>query len=92
MILKNYGICHTFLGAINGKHIGMDCPKRSVTNYHNYNDFYSIVVDVGQYESNNNSVVLKESEFGKAFEQYLFNYPAPKKNRGCRLDKYHTIL
>ena len=32
------------LGAIDGKHIGMDCPKESGTNYHNYKDFFSLVL------------------------------------------------
>ena len=59
---------HT-LGAIDGKHIRMDCPKNTGTYYHNYKDFFSLVllavcdarytftlVDVG---SNNDSGVLK---------------------------------
>ena len=28
------------LGAIGGKHFGVDCPKRSGSKYHNYKDFY----------------------------------------------------
>ena len=93
------------LGAIDGKHIGMDCPKKSGTNYHNYKDFFSLVllavcdvhynftfVDVGQYGSNNDSSVLKESVSGKAFEQHFFNYPAAKRIPGCRLDKVPCFL
>ena len=36
--------------------------------------------------------MLKESVFGKAFEQHLFNYPAAKRIPGCRLDKVPYFL
>ena len=32
------------LGVIDGKHFGMDCPKRSGSKYHNYKDFFSMVI------------------------------------------------
>ena len=79
--------------------------KKSGTNYHNYKDFFSLVllavcdvhynftfVEVGQYGSNNDSGVLKELVFGKGFEQHLFNYPAAKRIPGCRLDKVPYFL
>ena len=69
------------IGAIDGKHIAIDAPKKSGSNCHNYKGFFSIVllavcdarynftlIDVGQFGSNNDSVVLKESDLGRAFD------------------------
>ena len=42
--------------------------------------------------SNNDSGVLKESVFVKAFVQHLFNYPGAKRIPGCRLDKVPYFL
>ena len=68
-----WDMSHT-IGAIDGKHIRIDFPKNTCSYYHNYKDFFSLVllavcdaryiftlVDVGQYESNNDSGVLKSS-------------------------------
>ena len=70
------------IGAIDGKHIAIDCPKRTGSQYHNYQGFFSLVLlaicdarytftmaDVGQYGSNNDSGVLLNSEMGQRFEE-----------------------
>ena len=80
------------IGAIDGKHIRMDCPKKSGSKYHNYKGYFSFILlavcdarytftfyDVGQYGSANDTGTLNVSEFGKMFQQYFFNYPAPEK-------------
>ena len=87
------------IGAIDGKHIGIDCPKKTGTKYFNYKGFFSIILmavcdakynftlfDVGQYGSSNDSGALKVSEFGKAFDKHLFNYPDSEKILGCSKD------
>ena len=69
------------LGAIDGKHIAMDCPKGSGSLYHNYKGFFSLAllaacdakyvftaVDVGHYGHNNDAGVLATSELGKKME------------------------
>ena len=83
------------IGAIDGKHISMECPRNTGTNYHNYKGFFSMILlavcdarynfilyDVGQYGSTNDSAVLGHSNFGKCFNKRLFNYPAPEKIPG----------
>lgn len=81
---------HT-IEAIDGKHIKIDCPKKTGSYYQNYKDFFSIVllaicdarynftvVDVGQYGCNIDSGVLKELEVGQRFENGVLNYPPPE--------------
>ena len=76
------------IGAIDGKHIRMQCPKYSGTQYYNYKGFFSLVLmaicdanycftifDVGQFGSNNDSGVLANSTMGMAFENNSLNIP-----------------
>ena len=74
------------VGAIDGKHIAMECPKNTWSLYHNYKGFFSqvllavcdarykfIFIDGGQYGSTNDSVVLKNSELGRRLESCSLN-------------------
>ena len=86
------------IGAIDGKHIAMQCPKNSGSLYHNYKGWFSIVllavcdasynftlVDIGQYGSTNDSSVLNNSEMGRAFEDASISIPEPDRLLGCSL-------
>ena len=85
---------HT-IGAIDGKHIRIECPRNSGSYYHNYKKnsvlffwlcdarYNFTLVDVGQYGSNSDSGVLKDSEFGKSFNKGDFKIPG--KIPGCSL-------
>ena len=66
------------VGAIDDKHIRIQCPKQSRTLLHNYKGLFSFVLlttcdshycftlfDVGQYGSNNDAGVLANSSIGK---------------------------
>ena len=68
--------------------MAMDCPKNTGSQFHNYKGFFSHVllavcdakykflfVEVGQYESTNDSAVLKNSELGKPLNSYSLNIP-----------------
>ena len=73
------------IGAINGKHVAMECPKNIGSLYHNYKGFFSHVfavcdakykfnfIDVGQYGGRNDGVVLKSSELSIRLELYSLN-------------------
>ena len=82
------------IGAIDGKHVRMQCPKFSGTQYYNYKGFYSLVLmavcdanycftmfDVGQFGSNNDSEVLENSTMGKALKYDTLKVPKKKENQ-----------
>ena len=73
----NFPYC---LGALDGKHIAIDCPKNGGSNYFNYKGFNSMVlmaicdskycftfVDIGGYGRNNDAAIFSQSELYKAF-------------------------
>ena len=81
--LWNFPHC---IGAINRKHVAIECPKLSGTQYFNYKSFFSVVllaicnakycftyVDFGQYGSTNDSSVLRSSDLYKVIEENKFN-------------------
>ena len=84
------------IGAIDGKHIRIECPRKSGTLYYNYKGFYSIVLlavcdanycftlfDIGSYGSNNDSGVLANSEMGMRFASKDFHRPCAENLKGC---------
>ena len=81
--LWNFPHC---IGAINRKHVAIECPKLSGTQYFNYKSFFSVVllaicnakycftyVDFGQYGNTNDSSVLRSSDLYKVIEENKFN-------------------
>ena len=69
------------LGALDGKHVIMECPRDGGSAFYNYKSFHSIVllaicdakycftfVDIGASGGGNNTSVLSNSAFGRAFE------------------------
>ena len=80
------------LGALDGKHVGIRKPASSGSLWYNYKGFFSMVilgicnarycfsyVDVGEYGSNNDSGVLKNSRMGRKFGANKMNIPSPAK-------------
>lgn len=83
------------MGAIDGKHVRVFCPKRSGSLYYNYKLFYSIVllavvdanyrfmyVDVGSYGKEGDSGILEKSEIGRCIASGNF-FPRPRKLPHC---------
>ena len=94
-----------WIGAIDGKHVAIECLKLSGTQYFNYKGFFSVVllaicdakycftyVDFGQYGSTNNSSVLRSSSLYKALEENKFNVPAPTEAEGGEIFPLKTWL
>ena len=68
------------IGSIDEKHVRM-CPANTGTLFHDYKGYFRlqflgisdahycfILIDLGQYSSNNNTGVLNNSEMGKRFD------------------------
>ena len=83
----NYPHC---LGAIDGKHVVIECPINGGSTYYNYKGFHSIVLmavcdsnysftfmDVGAFGGTNDASVFSNTSFGKAFESKNINIPQP---------------
>ena len=90
--LWNFPHC---LGAGDGKHVVIECPKKSGSNYFNYKGTFSIVllaygdanycftaVDVGQYGKSNDSGAFANSKISKTFETNSFNVPPSEQLEG----------
>ena len=78
----------TCIGALDGKHIMIECPKNGGSAYFNYKNFHSIVLlavcdakycftiaDIGGYGCSNDASILSNSTFGEIFE----NHPSTLK-------------
>lgn len=74
--------------AIDGKHIIIDCPAHSGSNYFNYKGTFSIVllalvdhnynftcIDIGSYGSNSDAGIFAKSSLRKAIEENKLNIP-----------------
>ena len=88
----NFSHC---LGAGDGKHVVIDYPKNSGSNFFNYKGSFSIVllafddaiycftaVDVEQYGKTNDSCAFANSVISKALERNSFKVPAPEHVEG----------
>ena len=77
------------IGAIDGWHVDIECPKSTRSLYHNYKGFFPqvllavcdakykfIFIDVRQYGSTNDSTVFKNSELGRRLKSYALNFSA----------------
>ena len=79
------------VGALDGKHIVIQAPNNSGSMFYNYKGTFSVVlmalvdadyrstyVDIGDYESNSDGSIFKNSKFGQAFMNNQLGIPGPK--------------
>ena len=79
------------LGAIDGKHIAIECPKFGGSKYYNYKKFHSVVlmavcdagyrftfVDIGAYGSDNDASILNRTQFFQDLETESLPIPEPR--------------
>ena len=102
--LENWDMVHC-IGAIDEKHVAIECPKNSGSLYYNYKGFSSIIlmavcdaryyfmlVNVGDFGSNNDSGILAKSSMGKRFEEQKINVPNTKSLLGYAEDNLPFFL
>jgi len=83
--LWNFPNC---IGAVDGKHIVMECPANSGSNYFNYKGTFSIVllalvdhnynftcIDIGSYGSNSDGGIFAKSALKRAIEENVLDIP-----------------
>lgn len=93
------------IGALDGKHIVIEAPRKSGSLYFNYKKTFSIVlmalvdadyrfiaVDVGAYGKNSDSGIFSNSSLGKALNEGRFNIPADKPLPGTDDPVPHVIV
>ena len=92
------------IGALDGKHVRVRCPRNTEGFYHNYKGFFSLVLmavcdanyrflffDFEQYGSNNDSGVLLNSKMGEQLERNEFHIPAASPWKHIRSSSYFLI-
>jgi hypothetical protein len=93
------------LGALNGKHIRMQCPDKSGSLYFNYKRFFSIIlmglvdadykfiyVDVGAYGGWSDAQVFNESKLKKKIEKKAMGFPPPDRLTDDNEDTEYFML
>ena len=95
------------VGAIDEKHIRIQCTKKTGTLYQNYKGFFSLVLlviydarycftyfDVGQYGRNIDCGVLNNSAMGRRFQNAQMNLsdPVPYLLTGDEISPFRTWL
>ena len=93
------------IGAIDGKHIAIECPANSGSLYYNYKGFFSLVllaicdakytftlIDIGSYESNNDCGILAKSLIGKKLNDVKMNLPSAEDLAGFSRNPLNYFL
>ncbi|XP_018405642.1 PREDICTED: putative nuclease HARBI1 isoform X1 [Cyphomyrmex costatus] len=90
--LSNFTHC---IGAIDGKHVTIQCPNNAGSTYYNYKHAHSVVlmaicdahyvfhfVDIGAYGRRSDGSIFNNSTIGKNFNTNSMNTPKPSAVAG----------
>lgn len=93
------------LGALDGKHIAIQCPAKSGSQFFNYKKHFSIIlmaacdsnhlftlVDIGAYGSQSDGGVFKNSAFGVNLEGKNMNVPSNDKIENTNIVLPYTFV
>lgn len=93
------------IGAIDGKHIRVKCPKNTGSLYFNYKEYFSLVllalvdanckflfIDVGSYGKERDSGIFRKSKMGQLIYFGDFNFPEDGKLPGTNNSKQFVIV
>ena len=93
------------IGAVDGKHVIIQCPPNSNTQWYNYKGSYSMnlmamvdhqyrfsYINVGNYGSNADGSVFRNSKFGRAILEGRFGIPPPKLLPDSQVRLPHVIV
>lgn len=100
--LWNFPNC---LGALDGRHMIIQAPPNSGSEFFNYKKSFSVVllalvdayykfiiVDVGSFGKNSDGGILSHSEMGKALERKTFNVPPDENLPGTTIKAPYVIV
>ncbi|XP_064479291.1 uncharacterized protein LOC135392513 [Ornithodoros turicata] len=92
------------VGALDGKHVVIECPPNSGSEYYNYKHTFSkvlmgvcdayyrfLVVDIGNSGANSDGGIFARSVFGNGLENGHFNLPAPSDVPGLGQLPYYFV-
>ena len=93
------------VGAIDGKHIGMNKPQKSGSDYYNYKGFFSLVllalvyaeyrfmwIYCGSSDSCSDAPILNRSDLRERIEDGSLGLPAPEPLRHRGPDLHYFLL
>ncbi|XP_067217094.1 putative nuclease HARBI1 [Linepithema humile] len=99
--LSNFIHC---IGAIDGKHVTIQCPNNAGSTYYNYKHAHSVVlmaicdaryifrfVDIGAYGRRSDGGIFGDSAIGKNFNANRMNVPKPSAVAGGRILPYCLV-
>jgi len=93
------------IGAIDGKHVRIKCPKNSGSDYFNYKKFFSLVlqgvadakckfifIEVGFKGSQSDGGIFAASKFQRALRSNMLNIPNPKNLPFANIETPHVFV